>query len=72
MILATGTPRISVVTPLFQKAPHVPDALGSAFRQTMEGFEAIVADDGSTDEGRGFLRRWRIGASFSTGRSVRA
>src|SRR2546425_2520322 len=44
-------PRISVIVPLYNKAPYVRRALDSISRQTFSDFEVIVVDDGSTDEG---------------------
>lgn len=42
---------VTVVMPLFNKAPHVDRAIQSILQQT-EGFDAlIVVDDGSTDDG---------------------
>jgi len=45
------TPRISVVVPLYNKAPYVRRALDSIAQQTFSDFEVIVVNDGSTDEG---------------------
>jgi glycosyltransferase involved in cell wall biosynthesis len=43
--------RISIVIPLYNKAPYVGRALDSIAAQTFSDFEVIVVDDGSTDEG---------------------
>jgi glycosyltransferase involved in cell wall biosynthesis len=49
-------PRVSVVVPLYQKGRYVQRALESVFRQTVNDFELIVVDDGSTDDGPSILR----------------
>src|SRR5581483_11097181 len=42
---------ISVIVPLYNKAPYVRRALESINGQTLSDFEVIVVDDGSSDEG---------------------
>lgn len=44
-------PQASVVIPLYNKGPHIARALTSIQKQTCQDFEAIVVDDGSTDNG---------------------
>lgn len=48
-----ATPRVTVVVPLYNKGGLVDRAISSLKLQTWEDFEAIVVDDGSTDEGPG-------------------
>lgn len=42
-------PRVSIVVPLYNKAPYVLRTLESIAAQNMPDFEVIVVDDGSTD-----------------------
>lgn len=63
---------ISVVIPLYNKAPYVRRTLESISRQTFSDFEVIVVDDGSTDEGPRLVSeypdpRFRVIAEANTG-----
>jgi len=44
-------PDISVVIPLYNKEPYIARALRSILYQSVQDFEVIVVDDGSTDDG---------------------
>ncbi len=45
------TARVSIIIPLYNKAPYVRRSLDSIAAQTFSDFEVIVVDDGSTDGG---------------------
>jgi len=47
--------RVSVILPLYNKARYIERCLGSLLAQSCGDFEAIVVNDGSTDEGPALL-----------------
>lgn len=48
---------ISVIIPLYNKAAYVRRALDSVLRQSVQDFEIIVVDDGSTDGGERIIEK---------------
>jgi len=47
---SSATPRVSIITPVWNRASLVQQAVASALAQTFTNFELIIADDGSTDD----------------------
>lgn len=43
------TPRVSVIVPTLDEARYLPDLFDSLRRQTVQDFEIVIADSGSTD-----------------------
>lgn len=52
-------PQVSVIIPTHNRAGMVQDAIESALAQTFRDFEIIVVDDGSTDETREVLEKYK-------------
>ena len=50
--------KVSIVVPLYNKAPYVRRALDSIAAQTFSDFEVIVVDDGSTDDGASIVANY--------------
>lgn len=44
-----GTPRVSVLLPVRNGLPYLPQAVASLGRQTLADYEVVAVDDGSTD-----------------------
>lgn len=51
-------PRISIVVPLYNKGPYVLRSLRSIAAQSLTGFETIVVDDGSRDDGPAIVEQF--------------
>lgn len=51
-------PRVSILLPVFNAAEHLPAAIQSLLRQTLEAIEIIAIDDGSTDESGTILQQY--------------
>ena len=54
-----SNPAVSVVIPLLNKASHISRALDSVFAQTVQDFEIIVVEGGSTDNSPEIVRGFR-------------
>jgi glycosyltransferase involved in cell wall biosynthesis len=46
-----ASPQVSVVIPCYNQGSFLDDAIRSVFEQTLDSFEVIVVDDGSTERG---------------------
>lgn len=53
-------PRVSVIVPMWNSAATIAAALESLLAQTLGDWEAIVVDDGSTDQGAGCVHRYSV------------
>lgn len=53
------SPTISIIIPVYNVAPYLDECLESVSCQSWKDFEAILVDDGSTDESRSIAEKWR-------------
>ena len=51
-------PKISVITPTFNSACFLPDTIESVLTQTLQDWEMIIVDDGSTDNTQEVVARY--------------
>ena len=56
-------PRVSMIVPLYNKGGYILSTLQSIIDQTVGAWEAIIVDNGSTDEGPNAVRRFADGDS---------
>jgi glycosyltransferase involved in cell wall biosynthesis len=53
-----ATPRVSVIMPIFNGEAFLDEAIDSAMAQSMDDFELLLCDDGSTDGSTSIARSW--------------
>ncbi|MHB8512479.1 MAG: glycosyltransferase [Actinomycetota bacterium] len=52
-----GSPKVSIVMPVYNVAPFVKETVTSLLRQTLSDFELVIVNDGSTDNTLGIVRQ---------------
>ncbi len=52
--------RLSVIIPVYNAAAFLPDCVASLLAQTLDDYELIFVDDGSTDQSPEILKRFQI------------
>ena len=63
--MTSGAPVVSVVTPLYNSSPYIDATLASLQAQTFTDWEAILVDDGSTDDTPKLVQRYLDDERFS-------
>lgn len=46
----SSAPAVSIILPAFNSVPYLQSTLGSMYAQTLQDFEVLLVDDGSTDD----------------------
>ncbi|MEM4168108.1 MAG: glycosyltransferase family 2 protein [Candidatus Caldarchaeum sp.] len=54
-----GSPKVSIITPAYNVAPYIGQAIESVQAQTLADWEMIIVDDASTDETATVVKRYR-------------
>ena len=56
--MTLSQPRLSIIVPLYNKAPYVRKALDSVLAQTFTDYECVIINDGSTDDSASVVQQW--------------
>ena len=56
--MITNQPRVSVLLPVYNAASYLDETLESIAVQSMDCFEVVAVDDGSTDGSPEILKAW--------------
>ena len=52
------TPKVSVIIPVYNAQNYLSECIDSVLRQTMQDFEVICIDDGSSDDSYSILKKY--------------
>ncbi|MFZ0547612.1 MAG: glycosyltransferase family 2 protein [Candidatus Promineifilaceae bacterium] len=66
MTTPTGSPRISVIIPLYNGRPHLQKTLTALYQSHYANWECIVIDDGSTDGSQAVVKKFDATLLFTT------
>ena len=69
--MTLSQPRLSIIVPLYNKAPYVKKTLESVMSQTYRDFELIIVDDGSTDNSASICEEYLSRLSTLDSRLIR-
>ena len=53
-------PKVSIIIPCYNQAMFLPEAIASLQAQTLEDWECIIVDDGSTDNTAETAANWAL------------
>ena len=57
--MANHSPKVTVIIPTYNRAHFISEAIHSVLAQKFQDFELIIVDDGSQDNTREIIRRFK-------------